>query len=242
MFLEIFLYCTCAKRRLQAVGAHVSATQHYLTFAPESKTPPQGRCDEAAPLPCAERRPRCARQARTPRQPGRFPGLRDRAGRGNDARARRRPRLPPPEGALRSGRAGLFRPQARRNATLRRLLPRPVTLFGKALTESSVRLRQPRKPFGDAGTFRAQAPLDACRQRLLKHAGLPARRAPLPGTDEKRRPQHATAVSSAIPFPWCSAGGTRHAEPSSPPASPGIRLFPSDTPRTRPCPSDARTS
>ena len=59
---------------------------------------------------------------------------------------------------------------------------------------------------------------------------------------KKRRPQHATAVPSAIPFPWCSAGGIRHAEPSPPPASPGIRLFPSDTPHTRPCPSDARTS
>lgn len=76
----------------------------------------------------------------------------------------------------------------------------------------------------------------------FKDAGLFRAQSALPGTDEKRRPQHATAVSSAIPFPWCSAGGTRHAEPSSPPASPGIRLFPSDTPRTRPCPSDARTS
>ena len=76
----------------------------------------------------------------------------------------------------------------------------------------------------------------------FKDAGLFRAQSTLPGTDEKRRPQHATAVSSAIPFPWCSAGGTRHAEPSSPPASPGIRLFPSDTPRTRPCPSDARTS
>ena len=91
-------------------------------------------------------------------------------------------------------------------------------------------------------SFFGRASTVAGAQEPSKTPGFSARRAPLPGTDEKRRPQHATAASSAIPFPWCSAGGIRPAGPSPLPASPGIRLFPSDTPRTRPCPSDARTS
>lgn len=211
------------------MGAHVSAMQHYLTFAPESNNASATRSGDATPRQISERVAPLGQSCGGPGafgDAGLFPGLFNRVG----AKAAKRRQIPPHPAPLEDARRSCsaerprsFRPQARGAtrrfgvfAASRHCLRRAVFLrpgFGCDRSPGA---------FKDAGLFRAQSAL--------------------PGTDEKRRPQHATAVSSAIPFPWCSAGGTRHAEPSSPPASPGIRLFPSDTPRTRPCPSDARTS
>lgn len=211
------------------MGAHVSAMQHYLTFAPESNNASATRSGDATPRQISERVAPLDQSCGGPGafgDAGLFRGFS--TGRAQKPQRDGRFRLTPRRSKTR---AALAAPNAPGASARRHGAQRAVSAFFAAFRPCCRRAVFLRPGFGcgrspgafkDAGLFRAQSAL--------------------PGTDEKRRPQHATAVSSAIPFPWCSAGGTRHAEPSSPPASPGIRLFPSDTPRTRPCPSDARTS